>query len=150
MGIIHCAGDTVFVLEAVQPVQLTDIDTWIEKGLGGRYVVKRLKNADKLLTRDVISRMQQIGAGYIGKDYDPYFEWSDERIYCSELVWKIYKRVLNLEIGGLQRIGDFELSHAAVKEKLRERFGDHVPEEEPAISPAQMFSSELLITVCSR
>ena len=32
------------------------------------------------------------------KDYDLYFEWSDDKIYCSELVWKIYKNGADIEL----------------------------------------------------
>lgn len=46
--------------------------------------------------------MKQIGEKFKGKPYDIYFEWSDDKIYCSELVWKIYKHALDIEIGQLE------------------------------------------------
>lgn len=49
-----------------------------------------------------MKKMKKVGEKYIGKDYDLYFEWSDSRIYCSELVWKIYKESIGLEIGNLE------------------------------------------------
>jgi hypothetical protein len=33
--------------------------------------------------------MKATGEGFLGKDYDLTFGWSDERLYCSELVWKV-------------------------------------------------------------
>src|SRR5437867_163185 len=34
-------------------------------------------------------------AGSMGSPpYDLTFEWSDDKIYCSELVWKVYERAL--------------------------------------------------------
>jgi uncharacterized protein YycO len=48
--------------------------------------------------------MQKEGEKLRGKKYDIYFGWDDQRIYCSELVWKIYKRGANIEIGKLQRL----------------------------------------------
>jgi hypothetical protein len=65
------------------------------------------------------------------------------------LIWKIYKEALNLEIGKLQKITDFDLSHPLVKAKLKERYGNNIPLDEPAISPANMFNSDLLETVYS-
>ena len=147
MGIIYKQGDNFFVYEAVQPVKLTPLNDWINRGENSHYVVKRIKNADKLLTNDDLTKMKQIGEKYAGKDYDLYFEWSDSRIYCSELVWKIYKEALGLELGKLEKLSDFNLTDNAVKLKLKERYGDEIPKDELVISPASMFESDKLITV---
>jgi uncharacterized protein YycO len=72
------------------------------------------------------------------------FGWSDEKIYCSELVWKIYKRGADVEIGKLQQLSDFDLSSDIVKAKLKERYGDNIPMNETVISPAAIFESQLL------
>jgi len=86
----------------------------------------------------------------IGKPYDLYFEWSDERIYCSELVWKIYKECTGVEIGELQKLSDFDLTSDIVKRKLEERYGNNIPMNELVISPGAMFDSELLMEVVSK
>lgn len=143
MGIIYIEGTEVYVFEAVQPVKLTPLEEWIRRGDDQHYAVKRLKKAE-LLTPDVLTRMQQIGEKHIGKNYDLYFEWSDERIYCSELVWKIYNEALGIEIGERQHLKDFDLSHPIVKKQLTERYGSSIPMDEWVISPAAMFNSPLL------
>ena len=135
------------VYEAVQPVKLTPLDDWIKRGENGHFVVKRLKDADQLLSSQVLNQMKEVGQKYISKDYDVYFEWSDERIYCSELVWKIYNEVLGIEIGNLQDLSEFDLSNEAVKQKIKERYGENIPLDEKVISPGEMFNSDLLITV---
>ena len=71
-----------------------------------------------------------------GRRYDLFFEWSDSRIYCSELVWKAYDRALGIQIGKMQKIRELNLADAAVRAKLRERYGERVPLDEPVISPA--------------
>ena len=147
MGIIYKKGDDYFVYEAVQPVKLIPLNDWINRGENGHYVVKRIKNSEKLLTPETLLKMKQIGEKYAGKDYDLYFEWSDSRIYCSELVWKIYKEAVGLEIGELEKLSDFDLTDKAVKQKLIERYGDNIPKNELVISPASMFESDQLITV---
>jgi len=149
MGIIYVRNNKQYVYEAVQPVKLTLLKSWINRGENKQYVVKRLKDHEKVLTPDVIERMLHCGEKYKGKDYDKYFEWSDERIYCSELVWKIYKEAVDIEIGQLQRMGDFDLSHPLVKNLIEERYGDHPPMDEIVISPESMFQSEELYTVYS-
>lgn len=147
MGIIYQKDDKTYVLEAVQPVKLTPLDKWIERGENKHFVVKRIKNAKNILTPAVQKEMEKIGKSFIGKKYDLQFNWSDERMYCSELVWKIYKRAANVEIGKLETLKDFNLSHKTVKQKLTERYGNNIPMDEPVISPAAMFDSPKLITI---
>lgn len=147
MGIIYKQGDDYFVYEAVQPVKLTPLNDWINRGEKGHYVVKRIKNAENILTPETLTNMKKIGEKYAGKDYDLYFEWTDSRVYCSELVWKIYNEAVGLEIGKLEKLGDFNLTNNAVKQKLEERYGENIPKDELVISPASMFDSKMLITV---
>ena len=147
IGIIYKQGNDFFVYEAVQPVKMTSLNDWIKRGENGHYVVKRIKNSESLLTHETLRKMKQIGEKYTGKDYDLYFEWSDSRIYCSELVWKIYKEAVGIEIGKLEKLSDFNLTDKAVKQKLMERYGDNIPKDELVISPASMFDSDQLITV---
>jgi uncharacterized protein YycO len=145
MGIVF--GD--YILEAVQPVKKTPIKEWIARGQNGKYVVKRVKNTDKLLTPKVLAKMKTTGDSFIGKDYDLAFEWSDDKIYCSELVWKIYKQGAEVEIGKLQKLGEFDLSHEEVKKKLHERYKNAIPYDERVISPVAIFDDERLTTVYS-
>jgi uncharacterized protein YycO len=147
MGLIYEKNNIIYVFEAVQPVKLTLLNDWINRGYKKHYVVKRLKDSDKILTSDVRLKMKKVGERFMGKDYDIYFEWSDKRIYCSELVWKIYKEAANIEIGKLETLKDFDLSNKIVKQKLTERYGDNIPMDETVISPESMFDSDKLITI---
>ncbi len=147
MGIIYETDGHYYVYEAVQPVKLTKLNDWIERGENAHYVVKRLKESEKLLTDKNLKRMKDFGAKFQGKDYDIYFEWSDDKMYCSELVWKIYKEVLGVEIGDLQELREFDLTHDRVKDKMRERYADKIPLNEKVISPGAMFHSDKLLTV---
>ncbi|MEZ4921129.1 MAG: YiiX family permuted papain-like enzyme [Saprospiraceae bacterium] len=147
MGLIYEEQGAFFVFEAVQPVKSTPLEAWIKRGENGHFVVKRLKNAETVLTSAVLKKMKAAGTRFLGKDYDRYFEWSDEKIYCSELVWKIYQEAAGIQIGKLEHLADFDLSSPAVKEKMRERYGSNVPMDELVISPAAMYHSDLLKTV---
>lgn len=148
-GIIYKDADDYFVFEAVQPVKRTPLDKWIVRGKDGKFVIKRLKNAEDVLTPAALAKMKKIGDSFIGKNYDLTFEWSDEKIYCSELIWKIYQRTTGIEIGKLEKLGDFDLTNEAVKKKMKERYGNKIPTEEIVISPAAIFDSELLENVKS-
>jgi len=122
-GLIYKEGNDFFVFEAVQPVKRTPLDAWIARGQSGKYVIKRLKNASDVITP------------------------SNDKIYCSELIWKIYKRATGIEIGNLQKLSDFDLTNEAVKKKMQERYGNKIPKGEIVISPAAIFDSELLVVV---
>lgn len=91
-GIIYNNNGKYYVFEAIQPVKLTELEKWIARGKDGKFVIKRLKNSDTILTTDNLQKMKTIGNLFLGKDYDIVFEWNDNKIYCSELIWKIYKR----------------------------------------------------------
>jgi hypothetical protein len=146
-GILFKDDNQWYVYEAIQPVVKTPVNEWIARGDSGIYVVKRLKNADSLLTKNALVKMRKSVNGNMGKDYDPWFGWSDERIYCSELVWKAYRDGTGLEVGKLKKMGEFDLTHPAVQKIMKQRYGKNPPLEEPMISPGNIFESELLITV---
>jgi uncharacterized protein YycO len=146
-GIIYKIKNDYFVFEAIQTVKLTPLSKWIIRGEGSHYVIKRLKNADSLLSPDKIKVMKKVGEYYKGKPYDIYFDWSDKKIYCSELVWKIYKKSIGIEIGELQKLQDFDLSSGIVQNILKKRYGQNIPLDEIVISPGNIFDSELLETI---
>jgi uncharacterized protein YycO len=149
-GMIWKVDNKDYVLEAVQPVKMTPLNEWISHGDGKKYVIRRLKNADSVLTPAVLKKMEAEGRKMLGKSYDGYFEWSDDEIYCSELVWKIYKRAAGIEVGRLQKIKDFDLSSEPVKQIIRERYGDNIPVNETVISPQSIYESSLFVTVISK
>jgi len=147
MGIVFIKSGSPYVYEAIKTVQYTPLRKWIDRGEGGHYVVKRLREADRILTPQAVKKLRQAGTKFQGKPYDSYFEWSDKRIYCSELVWKIYDRGIGIRLGRLQKLRHLDLSDPIVKTKMKERYGSKVPLKETVISPGEMFSSDLLVTV---
>ncbi len=150
MGVILYRNGKPYVFEAVATVRYTALDRWIARGEGQHFVVKRLRNASGILTPAAVQKLRETSRQFLGKPYDLTFEWSDSRIYCSELVWKLYDRALGVRVGELQRLRDFNLMDRAVRAKLRERYGDHIPMEEPVISPVAMYRSPLVVTVAER
>jgi len=147
VGIVLKKDHEFVVYEAVQPVKTTPLAKWLARSSGGHYAIKRLKESEVLLTSGNIKQMKLIAEKYIGKDYDIYFEWSDENIYCSELVWKICKQALGVEVGRTRNLKDFDLSSDEVKQVMQKRYGDKIPYEETVISPQDIFISERLISV---
>jgi len=147
MGIVFIIGGKPRVLEATTPVSLTPWKLWAMKGVGGHVVVKRLKAATRILTPEVVKKMRSTGLAWLGRNYDGKFSWSDDRLYCSELVWKIYKRAAGIEIGKLAKLKDFDLTHPVVRMKLKQRYAGRIPLDEPVIAPSAVFDSGLLTVV---
>ena len=150
MGLILFRGGKPYVFEAVAKVRFTPLKDWIARGQGGHFMIKRLADSSSLLEPGGVAKLKSAARRFEERPYDLTFEWSDDRIYCSELVWKIYDRALGVHIGELQRLRDFDLTDPAVRAKMRERYGTHVPLEEPVISPAAMLRSSRLVTVAER
>nr|WP_279085286.1 YiiX family permuted papain-like enzyme [Gilliamella apis] len=148
VGIIFIKNGKPYVFEAASKVIYTPLDKWINRGKNKTYVIKRLKNHP--LSQQEITSLKQVAHKFENKPYDIWFGWDDKYIYCSELVWKIYNKALNLKIGKLQTIKDFNLTSPAVKQKLKQRYGDKIPYQETVISPVAMFNSPLLSTVDKR
>jgi hypothetical protein len=146
VGIVFHRDGKPFVYEAIATVRYTPLADWIARGDAGRYVLKRL-NAG--LTAEQTAKLRASARMFEGRPYDLYFEWSDERIYCSELVWKIYQQALGVRLGTMQKLREFDLSDPLVKAKMRERYGNHVPLDEPVISPGAQFDSPLLSVVAN-
>ncbi len=147
VGIIMKIKGELVVLEAVQPIKLTPIQTWIKHGEKSSYSLKRLIKSDSILTKSVLAKMRTKGNSWLGKNYDIAFDWSDKKLYCSELVWKLYKDGCGIEVGKLKKLKNYDLSHPIVKEALKQRYGANIPLEEKMISPQAIFESDLLIDV---
>ena len=146
MGMIVTRQGKPYVLEAAARVSYTPLSQWTAQGERGHYVVKRLRDTS-LLTPQARDQLAKTGAEYVGKPYDLVFAWSDEQIYCSELVWKIYQRALGVKVGALAPLKSFDLASPAVRAKMQERYGKNIPWDEPIISPAAMYESDQLVTV---
>jgi hypothetical protein len=134
------------VLEAIGPVTWTPLDQWMARGENGHYVLMRLKDTASL-TPAALAAMRNDVSYFEGKPYDFLFQWSDEKIYCSELVWKLYQRSTGLELGPLRRIADYNLDDAEVLRIARQRYGADIPLDEQATAPSDIMASDLLQVV---
>lgn len=150
VGIIVKIENKLFVFEASNKVRFTPIKKFIENGVNSHFVIKRLKNANQILTREALINMKKIGEKYYNKNYDLCFEWTDEYIYCSELVWKIYKEGVNIELGNPTSLKDYDLSYGPAQKIIKKRMarnGCNFSSDELVISPAEIFQSKLLKTI---
>tara|TARA_B110000014_G_C20015705_1_gene526737 strand:- start:198 stop:878 length:681 start_codon:yes stop_codon:yes gene_type:complete len=150
VGIIIRKENKLFVFEASNKVRFTPIKKFITSGVNSHFAVKRLKNANQILTKEALIKMKKIGEKYYNKNYDLCFEWTDEYIYCSELVWKIYKEGVNIELGNPIPLKNYDLSYGPAQKIIKKRMarnGCAFSMDELVISPSDMFHSKLLKTI---
>jgi hypothetical protein len=143
VGIIFFEDGKEVVYHAVEPVMKSSLTEFISMSADGKYEIKRLKDQSRLTT-DIINKMLTTARSKLGLHYDLGFSWDDKEMYCSEYVWKIYSTALNISVGALKPLKEFDLTHPAVKAKLTERYGKNIPMNENMISPGDMYNSELL------
>jgi hypothetical protein len=141
-GILFFEDNEWMVYEAIQPVKKTTLKEFEARGKG---TVKRLAN--KKLTKEDILKLKSLFKTYEHKDYDEAFNWSDDRIYCSELVYKLYSNALKIELCKPRKLSDFDLNNPLVKSKLNEKYGNKIPLNEPMVSPEDIFRSALLTAI---
>ena len=140
-GIVFHIGDKAYVYEAVDPVRYTPLKDWVARGKDGVYCAKRLKSP---LSASSIEKMKTVGAKYKGKHYDTLFQWSDNRMYCSELIWKIYFEGAGIEVCKPNHFSDYSISLPRVKKLIKERYGDKFDPSEQIVSPQALYKSKLL------
>ena len=131
-GMLVIRNKKPYVFEAAGPVKYTPLKQWIAHGEKGKYVVRRVEGG---LSVEQQQKLAQTAKRYLGKPYDSSFSWSDDRQYCSEVVWKVYQNALGMRVGEQQKLKEFDLSNPLVQAKLKERYGKNIPLEETVVSP---------------
>jgi hypothetical protein len=144
VGMVVSVKGKLMIFEAVQPVKLTSIDEFIGRGISSQYALKRLKPEAGKFDAAATIKLESLLGKYLGKDYDIYFNWSDKEIYCSELVWKVYKEVLGVKLSSPNPLKSYNLEHPLVREQMKARYGANLPLDEVMVSPQDLYDSILL------
>jgi len=118
VGVIFFKLGKPYVFEAVNPVKVTPLREFINRGVGSKYSIKRTKTS---ISNSELKIMMEYGKKQIGKPYDLKFEWSDSKIYCSELVWKIY-HTAGISLCDIKTFSEFNLNRPIVKESIQNRY----------------------------
>lgn len=145
-GIIFFENGIPYVYEAVQPVGKRTLTDWIESGVNGIYVVKRLKDST-IIGKNELMAMKKYALSQFGKNYDAVFQWSDKEMYCSELVYKCYLNACQIKLTSPKPLRDFNIDGPLVRKVMKQRYGNEIPYDEPMVSPDQLFQSTQLMTV---
>jgi len=143
VGIIYIKDGETYVMEAVQPVKVTPLNIFIERGVDSDYTVMRYKGN---LSEKDLNKMYEYGSYQLGKNYDNKFQWSDNDMYCSELVYKIYQTV-GVELCDKNTFSDYNLSSKEVQTSIKKRYNTELDMNETVVTPVDLSNSNLLTTV---
>ena len=103
-GILVRKDEGWFVLEAIGPVRETPLAKWIKQARDKHYDVFRLEREH----RGNIPAFIQAARKYMGRPYDIRYRMDDEKIYCSELIFKGYRDATGESLGKLVKFGDLK------------------------------------------
>lgn len=107
------------VAEAVGPVRVIPVANFLEQG---DTQIRRLIDYDT--NREVIeNNLESAADKYMGRPYDFKFGWGDEKIYCSEFVWKAYNDI-GIKISPLSTYATLDLTSERVQNLIKSRLED--------------------------
>lgn len=133
-GIIVMKNGEPYVLEAHKGVELTPLSKWIDRGLlGNHYKIMRLKDSKKLKINYTL-----------GIPYDLDFRFDNDKYYCSELVWDLYKDN-DINLCNPKQLKEYHfLNVPLIKKKIKER---GFTLEQSVVAPSDLIKSNKLKTV---
>lgn len=144
-GIVLIQNGKMMVLEAVEPVSITPLERFVSFTVPGTFMARRLKFP---VEPAAYKAAKAWGKSMVGKKYDHQFLWDDERMYCSELVWKIYKKA-GVRLCEPNQLGDYALDKPSVRQAIVEKYGslEKLPKNEKVVAPSDLALSALLVEV---
>ncbi len=127
----HCGlavntPEGVQIMEADTTVRILPIERFIDKSVGGKYIIKRPKQQ---LTQPIDLNE------WLDRWYDLKFSFDNEEVYCSELVWLIYK-AQGIELCPPVKINEhFMVRFPVMQRALAER---GISPEQEAVAPCDL------------
>ncbi|HEY4245425.1 MAG TPA: YiiX/YebB-like N1pC/P60 family cysteine hydrolase [Lacunisphaera sp.] len=129
------------VAQALMDVHYTPLIEYLIQGRDLRVTSFRVKD----LTQEQKAKVQVGITKLLGKPYDINYEPDDRKIYCSELVWKVYDRELGIHWGEWQAFGTLNWKPVEVFVRSVER--GKVPLDRMMITPVGLTKTEKVVPV---
>ena len=134
-GIIVMKNGKPYVLETLKTLVLTPLDKFIARGVDGKYWLKRSKKDNIKIKYN----------SYLGKPYDQAFKFENDKFYCSELIYDIYKNQLGIELCKPKKVGDYLIIGTDKLPKIEKAMKKRgITKEQYAVAPVDIFNSEHL------
>jgi hypothetical protein len=143
VGVIMLHDGKWVVCEAKQPVMRTSLVNFIKSGKGDDFTISRYIGD---LNDCEINEMKKFYNKYHLSKYDFTFSWTDKRMYCSELVWKMYDAA-GIKISDQYRFNDLDLTSPETKKLIKQRRPNGIDYDESIVTPINLYNSVLTFEV---
>ena len=128
-GVVVNTPQGMKVLEASKTVRLTPFAKFIGSAKNENWTVKR----PKLKLTKPISYSK-----YLGLPYDLEFKFNNGKMYCSELVWLVYKNQ-GIELSKPRKVSSFVFTRIPKVKKLMQKRS--ITMEQEAVAPVDLYKA---------
>lgn len=128
-GVVVNTPQGMKVLEASKTVRLTPFAKFIDSAKNENWTVKR----PKLKLTEPISYSK-----YLGMPYDLEFKFNNGKMYCSELVWLVYKDQ-EIELCKPRKVSSFIFTRIPKVRNLMQKRG--ITMEQQAVAPVDLYKA---------
>lgn len=143
-GIVGQKNGRRVVYEAIGSVRITPLKEFLRRGRGGGFVVYRLRDEHRHHIPETLRCCEK----YLGRPYDIRYRLDDEKIYCSELVYKAFRDATDgQQLGDLVKFGD--MNWGPYEALIRRIEGGPVPVDREMITPRDLARARQLEPVFS-
>lgn len=128
-GIVKRRGEQWVVIEAIGPVKETTLSWWIAQGRDKAFVAFRLRDPLVKKVPPILAAAEK----YEGRPYDIHYDMDDEKIYCSELLYKSVRDATGRQLGKIRKLG--ELHWQPYEQVIRRIENGNLPLDREMITP---------------
>ncbi len=138
-GIVARKDGRWIVYEAYRGVSATPLKTFLFRGRGGGFAVYRLRGEHRRHIPETLLCCEK----YLGRPYDIRYRLDDEKIYCSELIYKAFRDATNgQQLGDLKKFG--AMNWQPYETLIRQIEGGDVPVDREMITPVELAKARQL------
>ena len=128
-GVVVDTPEGLKVLEASKTVRLTPYSKFIGAAKNDNWCVKRPR---KTIKGPINYRK------YLGQSYDLEFKFDNGKMYCSELVWLVYKDQ-GIELCDLRKVSSFVMARVPKVKKLMQKRNIRMDQE--VVAPVDIYKA---------
>lgn len=136
-GIVFSEGNEFYVCEAFGSVEVTPLKEFLKRGREEGFAVYRLQKQHQKHIPSIINAAKS----FLGHPYDVRYRMDDEKIYCSELIYKAWLTASPKQpIGRMRKLGD--MNWQPYEETIRYFEQGPVPLDREMITPVDLALAE--------
>jgi hypothetical protein len=140
-GIIHYEGNSPYVIEAIgKKVSMNPLPDFLERDSSSQLYIARLKPEYASYIEPGVKK----AIIYLGTPYDDLFLPGDDALYCSELVYKVFKKDNTPNLFPLAPMTFKSRSGKTFPawESYYKEYKKPIPEGQPGINPCAIANSD--------